>query len=397
MDPSGLCNSCATFLRRKWAAFPLWLRTAATLGRKSKISAFRKLPVEVILEIMGHTASDDLKRLILTEKFMNETFKTHKTCIFKRNQRYRFPEFLDWFGERLGFDGPVSGDRRTAEQMQRLKEVTRWYQWRITSGGKPARLLLSLERYSGWQYLTFLMALKGRMEEHARHLHRMSLEGNLDMTEEEAKAMVLSFFRMSLNAAADEGNEPGSRARMSAVDKEAEVRMRVENRLKFFQKEPPALRMLMTRTLTHLLFRVARELRLENIVKRYRDWVTAASRILGAAGCLDLISRIMAKTLLKIFFLYGIGNVLLMCEAPVHIKVMEAQSQIQQNFRRPLSNHLRAAASNTVPDVDLYILEGSLWAAGLEIPTVDWVVEEEKDQLSQDGGPRLASLPDWAS
>ena len=383
MDLSGLGNLITTSLRKGWAALSLWFRTAATLGQKPKVSAFRRLPVEVILDIMGHTASDDLKRLILTEKFMNEIFKTHKTCIFKRNQRYRFPEFVEWFGERSGFDGPVSGDRRTAEQMRCLKKFERLYGLRIVistpNGGCPIKLMLhSLERYSGWRYLTFLTSVKRRIEDDARHLHRMSLDLDLDMTEEEAKAMVLCFWRMYLNAAADAGNEPGSRARMSEVDKEAEVRMRVENSLKFFQKEPPALQMLMRRTLTRLLFRVARELRLNTTVKIYRRCLQNVSTILGKPGCLDLISTIMAQTLLESFFFYGIGNVLRMCEAPVNVDIMDTQLQIQEKFRRPISHHLRAVLFNTVPKFDSHILEGSLWAAGLEIPIVGWVVQEER-------------------
>ena len=375
----------ATFLRETWAVVLLWLRTAARLGWRSKVSAFQKLPGEVILDIMCHTASGDLKRLIRTEKSMNEIFKTHRRCIFKRMQRYQFPEFLECFGERPGFDGPVSGDSRTFEQIQCLKDVVLSFNWRRvifrTSGGIPAILFLHLlERYSGWRYLYFLEAVKRQMEEDAQRLRRISLEGNLDMTGEEAKAIALCFSRMSWNAAG-EGGEAGTYAEMSEVDRVAEVRMRVENRLKFFRKEPAALQELMARTLTVLIFRIAQALRLDIFVTNYRKFylpVGMASLMTAqiVAGWDDLVSKIMAETLLQCFFFHGVTNLLRLCEEPSIVALKKAGSLIVWKFRRHLEDHLQAIISGTVPHVNPHILEGSLWAAGLEFPIFGWFVTD---------------------
>lgn len=385
MDCYGLRDFDLTnFLRKTWAAVALRLQTAAIPGRRPRVSAFQKLPVEVILDIMCHTASDDLKRLILTEKFMNRIFKTHKTCIFKRTQRYQFPEFLEWFGERPRFDGPVSSASRTSEQIQCLKEVVLSFNWShvvpMTSGGTPARLFLHLlERYGGWRYLYFLTSVKNRMEKDAQLLRRMSLEGKVDMTREQAKAMVLCLFRMSRNPQTYEGDETGGYAVMSEVDRIAEVRMRVEDRLKFFRREPPALQKLMTRTLTILTFHIANELRLNNIATEYRHYylpagmgsLTSAQRV---AGWDDLVSKVMAKTLLGSVFYFGISNVLRLFKESFSIKTKEIERMIYGEFERQMELHLRAVTIGTVPHVDSRFLAGSLWAAGLEFPTVNWFV-----------------------
>ena len=389
MDYIGPRNlNLATSLREKWAAVSLWLRTAARPGRRSKVSAFRKLPDEVILGIMCHTASGDLKILIRTDKFMNKIFETNKSCIFKRMQKYQFPEFLECFGETPGFDGPVSDDSRTSEQIQCLKDAVLSLNWRRVisriSGGAPATLFLHLlERYGGWRYLYFLDTVKRQTEEDAQRLRRISLVGNFEVTGEQAKAMVLCFSRMSWNAAAGEGGEARTHADMSEVDRFAEVRMRVENRLKFFRKGPAALQELMERILTVLIFRIAQALRLDVIVTAYQRFylppgiasLTMAQRV---AGWDDLVSEIMAKTLLQCFFFYGVTNLMWLCEEPINVDMMEAESLILCEFRRHLVDHLQAVASGTVPHVNPHILEGSLWAAGLEFPIFGWFVTEPR-------------------
>ena len=330
-------------------------------GWRPKVSAFDMLPVELILEIMGHTASDDLKSLILTEKFMNETFKKHKKCIFK---------------------GPVSGDSRTSEQTQCLKEVVLSFDWRgvvpMTSGGTSARLFLHLlEWYGGWRYLYFLTSLKGRMENDAQFLH-MWLEGRLDMTGEQAKAMVLCLSRMSWKPAVDEGDGTGGNAGMSEVDRIAEVRMRVEDRLKFFRKEPPAFQQLMTKTLTYLTFFIAHHMRLDKIATGYQRFylplgmgsLTKAQRV---AGWEDLVSRIMTKTLLGCLFFFGVTNVMRLCEDAWKVKFLQVQLVILGEFKRQMDLHLQAVSSGTLPQVDSCFLAGSLWAAGLDFPTLGWI------------------------
>ena len=356
------------------------LRTAAIPGRRSEVSAFLKLPVEIILRIMCHTAISDLRRLIETNKFMNEIFKTHKNCIFKRLQRYHFPEFLECFGERPEFDGPVPGDSRTSEQIQCLEDVVLCFVWdtpvSMPRGGHPGRFFLHLlERYGGWRYLYFLQVVKNKIEEEAQRLRRISLERNLDMTGEQVKAMTFCFNRMSWNGAARERGE-AAQAAMSEEDRVAEVRMRVEDRLKFFRREPPALQELMTRTLTMLIFGIARALQLDIIATRYRRFyrppnmasLTMAQRV---SGWDSLISNIMAKTLLDCFFAYGIMNSMRMCEEPW--EDASDVKDIRSDFSRYLVEHLQAVASGTVPPVDSQMLEGSLWAAGMGI-TFGWFV-----------------------
>ena len=381
MDYIGPRNlNLVTYLREKWAAGLLWLRTAVRPGRRSKVSAFRKLPDEVILGIMCHTASGDLKILIRTDKFMNKIFETNKSCIFKRMQRDQFPEFLECFGERPGFDGTESDDSRTSEQIQCLKDAVLSLNWRRVisriSGGAPARLFLHLlERYGGWRYLYFLDSVKRQMEEDAQRLCRISLVGNFDVTGEQAKAIILCFSRMSWNAAAGEGTH----AEMSEVDRVAEVRMRVENRLKFFRRGPAALQELMGRILTVLIFRIAQALRLDLTVTAYQRFylppgiasLTMAQRV---AGWDNLVSGIMAKTLLQCFFFHGVTNIMWLCEEPINVDIMDAESLIVRKFRRHLEDHLQAVASGTVPHVNPHILEGSLWAAGLEFPIFGWFV-----------------------
>ena len=390
MDRFGLSNlGLATFLRKKWAAVSLWLRTAAIPNRRSKESAFRKLPVEVILDIMGHIPNRDLRRLIRTDKFMNGIFKRHKRSIFKRMQRYQFPEFLECFGERPGFvglEGPVSGDSRTSEQIQCLRDLVLSFSWQsvisLASGGIPARLfLLRLESFGGRKYLYFLQIVKHQMEEDAQRLRMISLQGRLDMTGEQAKAMVLCFSRMCWHKAAGEGDGARSYAAMSEVDRVAEVRMRVENRLKIFQKEPPALQELMRRTLAVLILRMAQALGLDIIVTRYQNFyrsvgmasLTMAQRM---AGWDHLASMIAARTLLKCFFFYGVMNILRLCEEPFNNDIMEARTVIVWEFIHHLEDHLQAVASGTFPHVKPQMLEGSLLATGIDFPTFGWFVTD---------------------
>lgn len=372
----------------KWGAAWRRPRKVGVLGWKSKVSPFQELPVELMLNIMSHTPSQDLRRLILTTKFMDEIFKTHKNYIFRRIQRYQFPEFLEWFGEMPRFDGPLPGDSRTSEQIQCLRQVVLSFNWRreisMTGGDIPGRSSLHLlERYAGWRYLYFLSSVRCRMERDAKLLRRLSLEGKLDITWQEAEAMVLCLSRMSWNPA-DDGVE--DYAGMSEADRIAELRMRVENRLRFFRKEPPALQELMRKTLKILTFRIGRNARLHIHAAKYQRYYAPAgvgslTRAQIVAGWENLVSQMMAKTLLGTFFFNGVTYGLELCE-PLDIDRMETFSSIFSDFIKDMISHLEAVATGTVPRVaHSLLLEGSLWAAGLEFPTLGWFVVTD----SQDG------------
>ena len=356
---------------KKKAAVSRPLQTAATPGRGLEDSAFRNLPVEVILEIMCHTASGDLKRLIRTGKFMNEIFEVHRRCIFKRVQRYQFPEFLECFGEKPGFDKPVSGESRTVNAILYTKDNV--------PPGTPHRSVLNLlERYGGWRYLNFLDNAKRQMEESAQRLRRISLEGKLDVTGEQAKVMALCFSRMSGNAREGAGDEAGIHANMSEVERVAEVRMRVENGLKLFRKEPPVLQKLMTRTLKILVLQIARALRLNVLVTRYqrlylpRD-IGSLTMAQIVAGWDDLVSKTVAQTLLERFFFYRVTDLLPLCDLLPQCEGMVLDGIVLE-FRRNLQCHLEAVHSGIFPHVNPRILEGSLWAEGLEFPLLNWYV-----------------------
>ena len=193
---------------------------------------FRKLPTEIILLIMCHSRCCDLTRLIQTKRSMNEIFKNHKTSIFKRMQKYQYPDFLKWFGDLPGFDGTSSGDSRTFEQIQCLNEVVfslnRWSVVHIPGRAEAVRVSLRLlDRYGGWRYLCFLNFLDSRLEEEARSLYRVSHKQIPAMTEGLAKRMALCLFRMSCNAATIEG---------SGMEDAADMRARVESRLNHFDR-----------------------------------------------------------------------------------------------------------------------------------------------------------------
>ena len=358
------------------------LRTAAIPGRRSRDSAFLKLPVEVILRIMCHTASRDLQSLIRTNKYMNQIFKTHKNCIFKRLQRYQFPEFIECFGERPEFDGPVPGGSRTSEQIQCLEDVVLLFfsfeeYVPMSRGGHPGRLFLHLlERYGGWRYLYFLKVVQNHLKNHAQRLRRISLERNLDMTGEQVKAVTFCFNRMSWNGAARERGA-AAQAAESEVDRIAEVRMRVEDRLKFFRREPPALQELMTRTLKMLIFGIAGALQLDTIATRYQRFyrppgMASLTTAQMASGWVALILSITSKMLLECFFAYGVMNSMGLCEEP-----SEDPSDVEDirwDFSRHLVEYLQAIASGTIPHLSSQILEGSLWAAGMGFPMYGWFV-----------------------
>ena len=380
MDWSGLSKfDLATILRNKWAAVSRMPRIAAILGLKSRVSMFRKIPNEVIVLIMCHTTSSDLTRLIRTEKSMNEIFQKHKRCIFKRAQQFQFPEFLECFGDLPGFDGPIPGDHRTSEQIQCLEDVVLSFDWRRQvptpcSGDASMVFLQLLERHGGWRYLYFLSVIKFQMEVEAQSICRILYEEIPDMTEGIAKAIVFCFSRMSWNAVIVEGGE---------AEQCVEIRMRVQDRLKFFRQEPLTLQELMKRTLTYLIFRIGDRLRLNVIVTGYRHWYLPAgvgnmTPMEIDADWHDVASNIMAKTLLESFFFHGITNILQLCDEATRFDIALAQAVIIRDFTRHLENHLVAAAFGTVPHVDPAILEGSLWAAGIGFPTFGWFCHEQR-------------------
>lgn len=299
---------------------------------------------------------------------MNEIFEVHRRCIFKRMQRYQFPEFLECFGEKPGFDKPVSGESRTVHAIL--------YAQNNVPAGTPHRSVLNLlERYGSWRYLNFLDNEKRQMEESAQRLRRISLERKLDMTGEQAKVMALCFSRMSGHAREDAGDEAGIYAKMSEVERVAEVRMRVENGLKLFRKEPPVLQKLMTRTLKILILHIAQALQLNVLVTGYQRFylprdigsLTMAQRV---AGWDDLVSKTVAQTLLERFFFYKVTDLLPLCDFLPHCQGMVLNGIVLE-FRRNLQYHLEAVNSGgagIVPHVNPHILEGSLWAEGLEFP-----------------------------
>lgn len=341
-------------------------------GWRLKTSMFRKLPPEITMLIMCHTNSEDLPNLIQSEKSLNEIFKTHKTCIFKRMQIYQFPEFSEWFGDLPGFDGPIPGGNRTPEQIQCLKDVVLAMDWRDTegprcSGKKAAREMLHLlEQHGGRRYLYFLGVMKKHVEEDAGKLYRISQRAIPSMSEGLAKETALCFFRMSLNAAAAPGGQEEDLADMPA---------RVENRLKLFRQEPLTLQKLMTATLGLLIVCLAKTLQFGEVLERHRHrhqriLIERSRPAQRAEDFYQISSEPMTKMLLECFFYYGISIVLKLCEVPVNNDVKKARSAIVELFEQNLLNHHTAISFGIVVHVDPSIQEGLLWAAGLGFPNI---------------------------
>ena len=336
---------------------------------------FRKLPTEMIVLIMCHTTRTDLANLVQTDKFMNEIFKNHKACIFRRMQVYQFPEFSGWFGDLPGFDGPIPGGNQTSEQIQCLKDVVLSLNWR---GAVPASrgdeagwvFLQLLEQYGGWRYLYFLNTLKHHLEKEAQNLYIMFHEKIPVMNGKLAMSMVLCLSRMSWDATTIQG-----------VEEEEELAVmpaRVENRLQLFRKEPQTLRELIIRTLWYLIFRIVKQAQLLNIVTSYRQryppgGIGSSTMVQTEEDFVNLSSEILAKTLLKSFFYFGVTIALQLCEEPVDQVVKIAQSVILWEFEANLRDQLDA----TVSYIDPSIQEGSLWAAGIGFPTKGWIRKDK--------------------
>lgn len=330
----------------------------------------RKLPPEIVLIVMFHTASGDLANLIQTEKAMNDIFKHHKNTIFKRMQICQFPEFSGWFGDLPGFDGPTLGNPRTAEQIQFLRDVVFTIDWRpavaAPSAIRSAEVILrSVERHGGWRYLWFLSALRCYVNQAAYTLCRLSLRTKFYMDEGSAKAMVLCLSRISWNAAAAVGGEWEGLA--SAT--------RVQSRLKSFHQEPPNVQRMMVSTLMLLIYHAANRLKLTDTVSRcrswfYRSWSGFPVTVQKEEYFNMLASEVITQFLLGCFFTYGIITVLQVCEEPFsrHVEV----NRIRFCFERNLMDFLTAAILGFVPYVNPYIQEGSLWAAGMGFPTRGW-------------------------
>ena len=341
--------------------------------QRPALSMSRKLPREIVLLVMVHTASGDLVNLIQTEKFMNDLFKHHKIRIFKRMQICQFPEFLGWFGDLPGFDGPTLGDNRTAEQVQFLRDVVFTIDWRpafaAPSAIKAAEMLLRfVERHGGWWYLWFLSALRCYVNQAAYTLCRLSLPTTCYMDEGLAKAMVLCLSRISWNAAAAVGGEWEGLA--SAT--------RVQSRLKSFHQEPPSVQRMMVSTLKLLLCHAANRLKLTDTELRfrwfYRSWVGFPVTVQEEEYFNNLASEVITRFLLGCFFTYGIITVLQVCE---ELCEQPFSNHLEANlirfcFERNLMNHLDAAIQGSVLFVDPYIQEGSLWAAGMGLSTRGW-------------------------
>ena len=338
--------------------------------QRPAFSMSRKLPQEIVLLVMVHTASDDLVNLIQTNKFMNDVFKHHKICLFKRMQICQFPEFSGWFGDMPGFDGPSLGDIRTAEQVQFLRDVVFTIDWRpavpAPSVVESAELMLrSVERHGGWRYLWFLFALRRYVNSAAYTLCRLSLRTRYYMDEGSAKAMVLCLSRMSWNAAAAVGGQWEGLA--SAT--------RVQSRLKTFHREPPSVQRMMVSALELLTYHAANHLKLRDVESRCWSWLRRSFprfpvTVQEEEYFNNLASEVVTHLLLGCFFTYGIITVLQMCEEPFsrHVEV----NRIRYCFEWNLMCHSNAAIQGFVPYVDPYIQEGSLWAAGMGFPTRGW-------------------------
>lgn len=351
-------------------------------------SMFWKLPSELIVLIMCHTPSSDLANLIRTDRFMNGVFNTHKARIFKRIQAYQFPEFLEWFGDLPGFDGPIPGNNRSFQQIRCLQGVVLSLHWRhvvpIPCDNIPRCTLLQLlERYGGWRYLDFLNVLKHYVEQGAQKLYRKLHEEIPVMDGRLAKSMVLCFFSMSLDAAMVEEGESEELAFTPASVEDGFMPARVKNGLKWFRKEPHTLQKLMIKALRFLIFRIANRLQLEDVATSSRLWYLAGEfRLLTPVQTEedfdDLSSQVLAKTLLQAFFFYGVGMALQLCEEPACREVRLAQSLIESHFESNLQDQLDATISGVAIEIDPTIREGSLWAAGIGFPTFGWIVTDQE-------------------
>lgn len=333
---------------------------------------FQRLPTEIIALVMCHTWSGDLVNLIQTEKSMNEIFQNHKRFIFKRMQICQFPEFSGWFGDLPGFDGSILANKRTSEQVQRLKDVVFTFDWRHvvaapSDDGNAEVFLHLLEKYGGWRYLYFLYSIKYDVECETQNLYRGTHMAIPSMNEGLAKATVLCLSKMSWRAATVVGGE---------VEELADMPARVESRLRSFQREPPAVQELITRTLSVIIYCIASRLQLAGIMRGYRHRYVLAG--LGNPTlvhtdyefCL-LTWETMTKLLLECFFFYGLGTSMQLCDDPMNDEARLAQSWIKQRFEQELVYAITSGTFDAVLYDDPCIQEGSLWAAGIGFRAFD--------------------------
>ncbi|CAF9934906.1 hypothetical protein IMSHALPRED_009884 [Imshaugia aleurites] len=335
-------------------------------NQNPRTSIFQKLPTEIIVLVMCHTSGGDLVNLIQTEKSVNDIFQEHKMSIFKRMQLYQFQEFSGWFGDLPGFDGSILANKRTPDQIQCLKGAVFAFDWRIVvaapSGNEAAEEYLRLlEQYGGWRYLHFLGCTRRYVEEETENLYiGCSREMIPTMNQRSARAIVLCLSRMSWMASKDLGSEAEEPADMAA---------RVETRLNLFQQEPPTLQELMVTTLMLLIYHIADRLHLADIVSMYLPRGPPAgfanpTPVQRADGFCSLSSETMSRLLLECCLFHGRATVMQLCMDPVNDQVSTAQSWIKGRFQQ----EMLGATFGAVPD-DPCIQEGSLWVAGLKLPT----------------------------
>ena len=333
---------------------------------------FQRLPTELIVLVMWHTSSCDLRNMIKTGKSLNQIFKENKTSIFKRVQICQFPEFSGWFGDLPGFDGSTLGNSRTAEQIQCLRRfVICLYGHReiVTPSDQWAALasLDLLDRTGGWRYLYFLEVMKVSMEREAKKLWKASQVQIYPMSKELAKSTVFCLSRMSWR---------GSRL-LEVLGEEYTVwdlPYIVMGRLKLFYQEPQIVQRMILATLELLVCRIASRLDLPETVlsysiRYYRDRVGISLTVPEKQHLHNWASEILAQLLLQCCFTYEMGVVLRLCEEPVRDSIWEIQTWIQQHFQLYCMALLRATTLGTVPSFSPHVFMGALWAKGLKFPT----------------------------
>ena len=347
-----------------------WLFRAIRQPQKETLS-FQKLPTETIVQMMCHSKSDDLRRFILTEKWIYEIFKCHKTSIFRRMQEYQVPEFSGWFGDLPGFDGSIPDHKRTPQQIQCLEDAVYVHCWSTCAVGSlcegARRLLYLLEKYGGWRYLFFLEDLQHLLETQA---HRFFLEWHdqiADLDEGLAKAVTLCLSRLSWNAIAVRDE----------VEMLSDVRTRIKGRTKAFAQEPDLVQILTRRTVKIVLRRIAERLQLVDITTWYHQRMLPTGNgpeadEEGEKGLDDISSETLAHTLLATLFHFGFPTALQLCQESGTAEMDEVRSWIRDTFWWNRQQRLRYLASlDFIIDPANHV--GWLWAAGLGITSFDWI------------------------
>lgn len=348
--------------------------TAGKQAPKTRPSTFQKLPTELIVLMMCHTRSEDLRHLIQTEKCMHEIFKSCKTWIFHQVQVCQFSEFSGWFGNLPGFDGSREADHPTPEQVQCLRDAVFTCNWRYknaaSTGSKAAAVFLRLlERYGGWRYLHFLHIIKYQVEQAAQNLCRISHVFIPSMNKGLAQAIVLCLSKMSRRATAAAGGD---------VEELADMPARVKSRVKIFEQEPPALQELILSTLRLLVDGIAKQLALTDIVKRCEHWYQlakpeTATPVPTKEDVHKSMSKIMVNLVLETVFYHGVAAAILLSEKPVNSQIQLGQKCVKRRFERILKYGTTVGSIDAMQEIDSRVKEGSLWAAGLCFSIDGWI------------------------